>query len=156
MRRTDREVTDYNEMEEIIRSCQVCHMAMVDQGNPYSVTVNFGYERKEQQFILFVHCAAQGRKIDILKQNPKVFITMDHNHELVKGNEACSYGWKYESIMAEGKVEFLASEAEKRSGLDAIMRQYETHTVFTYPDRAVERVTVLRIALQQITAKRRR
>ncbi|MDP4094583.1 MAG: pyridoxamine 5'-phosphate oxidase family protein, partial [Bacillota bacterium] len=37
MRRKDREVSDINEIENIIEKCKVCHLAMVDKGLPYVV-----------------------------------------------------------------------------------------------------------------------
>lgn len=156
MRRTDREVTDLNEIEKIVQSCEVCHMAMVDQGKPYCVTLNFGYEREADQFILYVHCATQGRKLEVLTQNPNVFITMDCNHQLVPASAACGYGWNYESIMAEGQVEIMESLLAKKEGLASLMRHYEPQTSFTFPDTAVDRVAVLKIRLQNITAKRRK
>ena len=43
MRRKDREVTDIGEMEEILRLCKTCHVAMVDNGSPYVVPLSYGY-----------------------------------------------------------------------------------------------------------------
>ena len=48
MRRKDREVTDLQEIEEIIKGCKVCHLAMADAGQPYIVPLNFGYQLESQ------------------------------------------------------------------------------------------------------------
>ena len=41
MRRKDREVTDKNQIEEILKQCKTCHVAMVDNEKPYVGMKNF-------------------------------------------------------------------------------------------------------------------
>ena len=43
MRRKDREVLDFDEIIGILDKCKVMHLAMIREGKPYSVPVNFGY-----------------------------------------------------------------------------------------------------------------
>ena len=73
MRRKDREVTDIHEIFKMIDNCPVIHIAMTDNGKPYVVALNFGYERQGDDLILYFHSAYEGRKIDILKKNPEVY-----------------------------------------------------------------------------------
>ena len=42
MRRSDREITDLGEILSIINDCKVIHLAMVDDGEPYLLPLNFG------------------------------------------------------------------------------------------------------------------
>ena len=42
MRRADREVKDVNEMIEIMKRCDVCRLALNDEGYPYILPLNFG------------------------------------------------------------------------------------------------------------------
>ena len=44
MRRKEREVTDYNKMIEILKSCDCCRIGLVDDKGAYIVPMNFGYE----------------------------------------------------------------------------------------------------------------
>ena len=44
MRRKDREITDFNEIIEIIKKCDVCRIAMNDGDFPYIVPLNFGLD----------------------------------------------------------------------------------------------------------------
>ena len=46
MRRKDREVTDLNQIFDIVSRCSVAHVGMTEHGKPYVVALNFGYERK--------------------------------------------------------------------------------------------------------------
>jgi len=67
MRRKDREVTNLDEIRDIIEKCKVCHLAMVDNGMPYVIPLNFGYIIADNLLTLFFHSAKEGRKINILK-----------------------------------------------------------------------------------------
>ena len=42
MRRKDREVTDLSEIIEILKNCDVCRLALNDDGFPYILPLNFG------------------------------------------------------------------------------------------------------------------
>lgn len=63
MRRTDREVRDINGVFDIVDRCSVVHLGMVDNGKPYVVALNFGYDREGDTLIMYLHCAMVGKKI---------------------------------------------------------------------------------------------
>ena len=65
MRRSDREITDLGEILSIINDCKVIHLAMVDDGEPYLLPLNFGYSYENGAFSFFCHSAREGRKLDI-------------------------------------------------------------------------------------------
>ena len=44
MRRKDREITDFDEIVDVIRACDVCRIAMNDGDYPYIVPMNFGLD----------------------------------------------------------------------------------------------------------------
>ena len=44
MRRHDREITDKNEILEIMNLCDVCRLAFKDGDYPYILPLNFGIE----------------------------------------------------------------------------------------------------------------
>ena len=72
MRRNDREVTDINEIKNILNLCKTCHLAMVDGNMPYVIPLSFGYVMDGDTLTLYFHSAKEGRKIDILKRNGRV------------------------------------------------------------------------------------
>ena len=82
MRRSDREITDLGEILSIINDCKVIHLAMVDDGEPYLLPLNFGYACEGGAFSFFCHSAREGRKLDILRKNPIVAFEMDCRGEL--------------------------------------------------------------------------
>lgn len=62
MRRKDREITDVQEILNIIRKCDVCRIAMNDGDFPYIVPLNFGLDVQGEQVYLYFHGALEGKK----------------------------------------------------------------------------------------------
>ena len=52
MRRKDREITDIEEIRDIIEKCKVCRLAMQDEEGLYLVPLNFGYEFEKESLAL--------------------------------------------------------------------------------------------------------
>lgn len=139
-------------INEIITSCEVCNVGMVDQENlPYTLPFNFGFENNT----VYLHSAPVGRKIDILKQKPDVCITFSTAHELYKQSEevACSYGMRYKSVLIKGKVEFIEDFEEKVRILNIIMKQYTKRDNFEYSKPSVINVAVMKVVAEKIEAK---
>ena len=44
MRRSDREITDEQELLQVISECDVCRLALNDEEVPYILPLNFGEE----------------------------------------------------------------------------------------------------------------
>lgn len=126
MRRKDRAITYFDEIISILERCKVIHLAMISDGVPYSVPVNFGYLVTEQKKVLiFFHGAGEGKKVSALKTNPKVSFScvadayVDSNY--ADKSVACRWTCYYESVIGFGKVRFLEKLEEKTIGLDRIM-----------------------------------
>ena len=151
MRRSDRAITDPQELESVLREAAVCRMGLCDEGKPYVVPMNYGYRDGS----VFLHSAAEGRKIDILRRNPSVCLEFEKDVELVPAEAACSFSMKYRSVIASGKAVFLEGTEEKSFGLNAIMLQY-TGREFVFPPQALEKIVVLRVDLEECSGKHNR
>jgi hypothetical protein len=152
MRRSDREVNESSLIEAIIQKADVCRLALVDNGKPYIVALNFGYLKEDPNCIYF-HCAHEGRKIDIIKKNNQACFQMDVDHELLTAKKACGYTMKFKSIVGYGKITIVESKLEKIKGLNAIMKQYTKQDQFEYPDKMLDITTILKLEIEEIKAK---
>lgn len=153
MRRKDREITSQEEQLKIWKSCKVCRLAMADGDRPYVLPMNFGMALEEGKITLYLHCAMEGRKLDILRRNPKVCVEADCEHRLIEAKEACGYGYTYASVLGEGKAEILEDPGEKSRGLSVLMA-HQTGKEFFFTEAQTACVCVLRIRLEQATGKR--
>ncbi len=123
MRRAERQVRDEKEIRYILDRCQVCRLAMVEEGIPYILPLSFGYCLEQGRLQLYFHSAREGRKIRLLRQTPRVGFEMDCGHSLLKGDTACSHSFAYASVIGQGRAAFLEDPLQKASGLQIIMRQ---------------------------------
>ena len=90
MRRADREVTDVNEIIDIIDHCKVCHIALMDGEWPYIVAMNFAYRYENDQLVIYLHSAKEGKKLDLLRKDDHVCFEMDYDHEMIPAKYACA------------------------------------------------------------------
>jgi len=148
MRRKEKEITNREDIENILRKSKVCRLAMVDGDKPYMVPLNFGYS----DGCLFFHCAKQGRKIDLIKKNPNICFEVDELIRLKKASLACDWGIDFKSVIGSGKAQFLEDSKEKIQALNAIMSQYSGRT-FEYPDEMLEKTLVIKVVIEEMTGK---
>jgi hypothetical protein len=154
MRRRDREITDIQEIEEIISGCDACRVAIANENIPYIVTMNFGYVGGKNPHLYF-HCATVGKKLDMIRNNNNVCFEMDTDHIIYKGEKGCDWGMKYSSIVGYGNIFFVDDETEKKSGLGHIMNHYGGSGNYTYDEREFARTKVLRLDISEMSGKRK-
>jgi nitroimidazol reductase NimA-like FMN-containing flavoprotein (pyridoxamine 5'-phosphate oxidase superfamily) len=150
MRRKEKEVTAREEIEEIILRCDICRLGMCADGEPYVVPLCFGYEKG----VLYFHPAAEGKKLEVLRKNPRVCFELDTDRELVVAKAACGYGMKYRSVIGYGTASFVAEPAQKRAALDVMMRHYGAQGPFTYAEETLARVAVVKVEVESMTGKK--
>lgn len=150
MRRKDKEIVDKAFIDKILTEAEVIRIAMVDEGNPYLVAMNYAYI----DGCVYMHSAKEGRKIDILKRKNEVAFQTDSGVELVMKEEACSCGIKYLSVVGTGKAIFIEDKAEKTKALDAIMTKYTGKTGFEYPEKMLEITMVIKVEIESLTGKK--
>lgn len=154
MRRTDREITDFNDMIQIIKKCESCVIAMNDDGYPYVVPLNFGLDIEEgNQVYLYFHCAMEGKKLDLLKKDNRVTFEMDCEHQFILYEERMSCTMGYASVIGHGTMEVVPDE-KKYGALKILMRQYHSED-FEFNTDMIKATMVLRLKVSDMIGKRR-
>ena len=154
MTRRERQVTDINEILKILDNTKVLHLGLVDGDEPYVVPMNYGYTYENDKLTIWLHCARQGRKLDVMRVNPKVFFEMEYGITPFEGEVACKYGITYSSLMGRGTAEIIEDVETKKLALSALMKT-QTGKDFQFEDRMAEVVGVVRIDVIEFTAKHR-
>ena len=84
MRRNDREITEFSEMTDVMKRCDVCRLALNDEeGYPYLLPLNFGMEETDGRVTLYFHGAKEGKKYDLIRKDARASFEMDCSHRLV-------------------------------------------------------------------------
>jgi nitroimidazol reductase NimA-like FMN-containing flavoprotein (pyridoxamine 5'-phosphate oxidase superfamily) len=151
MRKANREIKDKAAIRAIMEEALVCRIGLSDDGAPYVVPMNFGLGEK----CLYLHCATEGRKLDILRRNDRVCFEMDLLREIKQGPASCGCGARYESVIGFGRAVIVEAPAEKRAALGRIMEHYDAEGPFSYPDETLAQTAVIRIDIESLTGKRR-
>jgi len=153
MRRKDRQVVGIKEMEKIISRCPVCHLALSNpHGHPYALALNFGYQPVPP--VLYFHCAKEGKKLNLIRANPRAAFMIDRALELITGPMACDWGMNYESVMGTGGMTIVTDPEERRRGLDLIMAHYGNSSPAYLPE-SLENTVVLKLIITEMTGKRK-
>lgn len=156
MRRKDREINDFGTIINILGEIKECCLSMVDCGKPYMAVMNFGYEVIDGILTLYFHSAIQGRKIDILKQNPEVYFEAYDCHGVIKGKEGvpCAYSCSYSSVAGNGIVDFITDEGEKTRALNLILNHVAgVREYYGFPSDALRKTSVFKVSVKDFTAK---
>jgi uncharacterized protein len=153
MRKKDKEITDIKQIESIIYRADVCRVAFANDNIPYIVTMNFGYTGGDRQK-LFFHCANEGKKLIMIRNNNYVCFEIDTDHEVIKGEIGCDWTMKYSSVVGYGKITIVTDENEKKKGLDHIMTHYGGKGDYCYDEKVLLRTTVLKLEISEMTGKK--
>lgn len=153
MKRSEREISDTHEIAEIIKKADVCRIALSDDNIPYIVTMNFGFSENPER-LLYFHCAGTGKKLDIIRRNNYVCFEMDIDHIVYTGNRGCDWGMKYRSVVGYGNISIVTEKEERLTGLNCIMSHYGGENEYTYDEKVLNRTTILRLAIKEMTGKK--
>ena len=148
MRRKEKEIVEPEAIAKIMAESKVCRLAMVDGNMPYLVPLSFGVEGDS----LYFHGALEGRKIDILRDNPHVCFEMDQGSAVIEAPAACKWGVRYRSVIGFGTAEFLTHPEEKKVALQIIMGHYSERE-FHFSDAMVEEVALIKVTISKVSAK---
>jgi len=143
-------IEDRKEIDAIIKSCKICHVARAGENVPYVLPMNFALG--EDAVVL--HSAQSGRMWELLQQNPKVCINWTTGDDLAwqDAQVGCSYRMQSKSVLVEGPVEFVDAREEKEACLRMIMAQYSDRA-FKFNAPAVKNVGIIKVGIEKISAK---
>lgn len=149
MRKANQEIKDKTILEEILKQAKICRLAMIDNGEPYILPFNFGYQNN----CIYIHSAPEGKKIKLLKENSKVCFELEQESKLIKGDLACKWSTLYRSIVGYGNVEILSNFEEKCRGLDIIMKQHGAKEKMEYNKKEVDFIVILKLSITSMRGK---
>ena len=153
MRRSDREVTEPAEIAAIMARAEVLRLALNGDEVPYILPVNFGME--PDGMTLYIHGAMTGTKYDLIARDNRASFEVDCPQGLVLDEKGHMCTMNYESVIGWGYLDELTEDADKRHGLDRIMAQYHEEG-FAYGESPISPTRILRLRVQERTAKRRK
>ena len=154
MTKRERQVTDPKQIMDIFDAGKVLHLGLAVNDEPYVVPMNYGYTMEDGKLVLYLHSAVRGKKLDMIQVNPKVFFEIDCDWIPFEGELPCQYGLSYSSVMGKGVARIVEDVEEKKKAMSILMKT-QTGKDFSFLDRLVSVVAVIRIDVAEYTAKHR-
>ena len=152
LRRPEKEITDPAEIRDVIKLATHMTLAMCRGDEPYLVTVNYGFDGEEEAF--YFHCAGEGKKLEILDVNPRVWGQVLLDDGYLEGE--CDHAFR--SVHFEGRAELVADHAEKNRALTLMIDQLEADPApvraRTVEEGKIGDVTIVRARVSGFTGKK--
>ena len=154
MTKRERQITDEAQIMAILDAGKVLHLGLAVDNEPYVVPMNYGYTKENGKLVVYLHSATRGKKLGMIRANPKVFFEIDCDLVPFEGELPCQYGLSYSSVMGKGIARIVDDVEEKKKAMSILMKT-QTQKDFTFEDRLVSIVAVIRIDVDTYTAKHR-
>jgi len=143
-------IHDRTEIDNILKQCKTCWVAMSENDVPYVLPMNFAMDGDR----IILHSAQQGRMWETIKKNPKVCINWILGEDLAWQDEqvACSYRVRSKSVLVEGTAEIIEDFEEKARIVRQFMTQY-SELPFKFNEPAIRNVGILLVPITKLSAK---
>ena len=135
---------------EVFDKAPYITISMADaDGNPYGLPLSL--VRTDDKTFWF-HCATEGKKLDILKDNPRVFLSAVTKCRPLRGPKDGSFTLEFQSATAVGMAEIVEDESTKKEALRAICQRFLPQQMEGFEEavsRSLNRTAVVRITLTE-------
>ena len=115
LRRIERDMPDRADQLAVLRGQKYLSLAMARDDQPYLVSLNYAYSEQENCF--YVHSAPEGRKLDFVRTNPRVWGQVIEDRGYLPGQ--CSHA--YRSVMFKAEAQFVEPIEEKQRALSLMI-----------------------------------
>jgi uncharacterized protein len=150
VRRKEREITDIDEMRQVLKSTKYVTVALCMNNEPYLVALSHGYD--QTQNCLYFHCAPEGKKLIYAKANPQIWgqAVLDFGV-----TEECDYA--YASVQFQGTFCLITDLNEKQHAMKILVRQVslnpEAKLAKIKPEK-LDKTTMGKIAISYMSGKK--
>jgi nitroimidazol reductase NimA-like FMN-containing flavoprotein (pyridoxamine 5'-phosphate oxidase superfamily) len=152
IRRKDKELTDTTEMKRILKAAKYVTVALCMDNEPYLATLSHGYD--EEKNCLYFHCAKEGKKVEILHANNRVWGQALVDRGYVQG--ACDH--LYATTQFKGRVTFVDDIVEKEHALKLMVESLDDNPEELVKKQllpqSVQRVKIGRIDIEYMSGKK--
>ncbi|MBK5202050.1 MAG: pyridoxamine 5'-phosphate oxidase family protein [Spirochaetaceae bacterium] len=153
MRKIKRKLSEVEAYELISKAKEITiSMYDIEKAEPYAVIVNPIYFDKN----IYIHCAKEGQKIDILKKNNNVCITSIIKSDIIENK----YTTAYESVVISSHATFIENKEEKVAILNKLCEIFTPSNNSEMNQKiiisAVDNTTIIKFPIESISAKANR
>lgn len=151
MRRKDREMSAEFAWDVVDR-CEYAFLAMTaEDGSPYGLPVTI----VRNGSVVYFHSAMEGRKVNCLRQHPRVCLTCVGNTQVQQDR----FTTLYESAVAFGTAAEVTEDAEKIEALRILCQRHTPGNMANFDEAiaaSLGRTGIWKITVEEISGKAKR
>lgn len=103
----EREVIEPEFIEAMLKQFHIANVGLNgDDGYPYVVPLNFGFEMKDDKLYIYTHFSKRGYKLELMKKNPKVCVEFSIFNDFPDRKYKGHYH-DYRSVIAKGIIKLV-------------------------------------------------
>lgn len=144
---------DRRQTDRLLDRAEVASLATVNaDGTPYVTPVHFWY----QEGAIYVHGLPAGQKIDNIKANPAVCLTVCEMKGLLldPAGNPCDTNTSYQSVILQGTASLLTDVGDKKTVLEGLVKKYTPAlSDRALPENMIKGTAVLKIRVDAATGK---
>ena len=154
MTKREYRITDEAEIRQILDTARVLRLGIAVDNEPHIIPLNYGYTLEEGKLTFYLHSAVKGNKLELLRKNPNICFELDCDYQPFEGVLPCQYGLGYRAVSGRGRAVIVEDAQAKMEGM-TIMMKTQTGKDFEFTEKLVSIVAVIRIDVEEYTAKHR-
>lgn len=120
MRQAKLETNDQKMINEFLSQTKTGYLGLSDKEHPYVVPLNFVWHDE----CIYVHGATEGRKVDVIKENPYGCFTVSQDLGTMADPVPAKTDTAYMSVMVFGTIEIISDLDEATSAMQAMLNKY--------------------------------
>ena len=150
---SEKEITQTDEIEDVLRSARVCRVALIDGAYPYIVPMLFGYNLTGERLELYFRCEEKGKKMDLIGSSANAAFEIDKLYDIVKIDHSLGFAAHYRSIAGTGTIESVTG-IDKITGISLLMKKYLGGTPDgKYSEQALNSCAILKLTVDELCCK---
>jgi nitroimidazol reductase NimA-like FMN-containing flavoprotein (pyridoxamine 5'-phosphate oxidase superfamily) len=137
------------ECERIMTSSPVGVLVMCEGSEPYAIPMNHAYADGK----LYFHCAPTGRKLDMVRANPRVCYVVTYDFGERGGPidpRQCHGDW--ESVIAYGAARVVEDRDELRTAFTIFVASFDSE--FEVSEHALDTTSAIIVDVESMTSRR--
>ena len=154
MTKREYKITDEAQIRQILDTAKVLRLGIAVDNEPHIIPLNYGYTLEDGRLTFYLHSAVKGNKLELMGKNPNVCFELDCDYRPFEGVLPCQYGLGYSAVSGRGRVTIVEDVGEKMDAMSVLMKT-QTGKDFTFNERLVSIVSVIRLDVSEYTAKHR-
>ena len=143
-------INERKEMETFLNRENLGYLCCSSNNEPYAVPINYAYDEGR----IIVHCAHRGKKLDIIRENPRVcFVVGDQEGDIKPHEPRTGCHVPSQSVICHGRARIIKDLDERAKCLNLFLKRYRPDAP-PLPTQDVKACACVVIHIEEMTGRK--